>query len=179
MGICCFASLTNLSIVSIHTVYFHCRAGGAKQPQFRISNQEGRDNADDEDYWQKYTQVINVKKEKLWDALVDSLDKYRYARIYIPSCCHLLRTAHVRIHSTLMRRANSELVKLNNWPNYQGLSRAINGHGHWVILWKLLCVLSLTFLSHRYWGRWKSVHDHASVHVTLVKYNDLMFYLFS
>ena len=58
-------------------LFLQYRTGGAKQPQFKISNQEGRDNTDDEAYWKKYVQVIDPKKEKLWDALVDSLDKYR------------------------------------------------------------------------------------------------------
>jgi len=54
------------------------RTSSGKQPQFKITNTDGRDSTDDAAYWQKYTQVIDGKKEKLWDALVDSLDKYRY-----------------------------------------------------------------------------------------------------
>ena len=54
-----------------------CRVTVGKQAQFRISNAENRDSSDDADYWSRYTRVIDTKKEKLWDALVDSLDKYR------------------------------------------------------------------------------------------------------
>ena len=60
-----------------HTHFLSYRVTGGKQPQFKITNTNGRDSSDDAAYWQKYTQVINPKKEKLWDALVDSLDKYR------------------------------------------------------------------------------------------------------
>lgn len=56
---------------------FDTRSRTGKQPQFRVTDSESRDNSDDADYWQMYTSVIGKKTEKLWDALVESLEKYR------------------------------------------------------------------------------------------------------
>ena len=45
--------------------------------QFRIAALEERDASDDAIYWLKYPGVLPEKTERLWDALIDGLEKYR------------------------------------------------------------------------------------------------------
>lgn len=47
-----------------------------KQSQFKIASLEERDASGDSQYWAKYASLINEKKERLWEALVDGLEKY-------------------------------------------------------------------------------------------------------
>ena len=63
-------SLLNLSFICAH------RDKG-KTAQFCITALEERDDTDDAAYWLKYPNVLPMKTERLWDALVDGLEKYR------------------------------------------------------------------------------------------------------
>ena len=59
------------------TRFFHHREKGTRG-QFRIQALEERDSSEDASYWAKYSEVLPDKTERLWDALVDGLEKYRY-----------------------------------------------------------------------------------------------------
>lgn len=63
----------------VHSKIIDPRSRMGRQPQFKVSDSESRDNSDDAAYWEMYTAIIDEKKEKLWDALVESLEKYRYS----------------------------------------------------------------------------------------------------
>lgn len=47
-----------------------------KAAQFKIACLDERDDSDDTGYWLKYPAVLPERKERLWDALLDSLEKY-------------------------------------------------------------------------------------------------------
>lgn len=47
-----------------------------KQSQFKIASLEERDSSEDSDYWASYAKLVDEKKERLWDALVEGLEKY-------------------------------------------------------------------------------------------------------
>ena len=47
--------------------------------QFRITALDHRDYSDDSAYWLKYSSLLSEEKERVWDALLDGLEKYRYA----------------------------------------------------------------------------------------------------
>ena len=53
-----------------------------KQSQFKIKALEERDDSGDSEYWATYAQVLSKKKERLWEALLEALEKYRY-HIYL------------------------------------------------------------------------------------------------
>ena len=55
----------------------YCREKGPRG-QFRIQALEERDSSEDASYWAKYSGVLPDKTERLWDALLDGLEKYRY-----------------------------------------------------------------------------------------------------
>ncbi|XP_067665435.1 dynein regulatory complex protein 1-like [Haliotis asinina] len=44
--------------------------------QFKIATLEERDDSDDSEYWAKYAGILSDKKERMWDALIDGLEKY-------------------------------------------------------------------------------------------------------
>lgn len=50
-----------------------------KLSKFRLENLDNRDDSTDAQYWKKYEDLINPKKEKLWDAMLYSLQKYQFA----------------------------------------------------------------------------------------------------
>lgn len=47
-----------------------------KQSQFKIKALEERDDSGDSEYWATYAQVLSKKKERLWEALLEALEKY-------------------------------------------------------------------------------------------------------
>ncbi|RMZ94279.1 Dynein regulatory complex 1 [Brachionus plicatilis] len=47
-----------------------------KLSKFRLENLDNRDDSADAEYWKKYENLISSKKEKLWDAMLYSLQKY-------------------------------------------------------------------------------------------------------
>ncbi|XP_061176506.1 dynein regulatory complex protein 1-like [Saccostrea echinata] len=47
-----------------------------KQSQFKIASLEERDSSEDSDYWASYAKLVDDKKERLWDALLEGLEKY-------------------------------------------------------------------------------------------------------
>ena len=61
-------------------IYFFCREKG-KQSHFKIQALEERDSSQDSEYWSKYAKLIDPQKERLWDALIEGLDKYRYVGV--------------------------------------------------------------------------------------------------
>ena len=57
-----------------------CMSGRERgnRSQFRITALDQRDCSDDSAYWLKYSSLLSEKKERVWDALLDGLEKYRY-----------------------------------------------------------------------------------------------------
>ncbi|CAG5124713.1 unnamed protein product [Candidula unifasciata] len=53
-----------------------CVRDAGEQTAFHISGLEERDNFLDQAYWQKYTTVLDPRKQMLWDSLLQALDKY-------------------------------------------------------------------------------------------------------
>ena len=62
-----------MTLILLH-VFFH-REKSSKQ--FKIAALEERDDSQDAAYWRKYTSVISENKERLWDGLIEGLEKYR------------------------------------------------------------------------------------------------------
>ncbi len=54
-----------------------------KLAKFRLKNHDNRDDTADEAYWQKYEELIDEKKEKLWDGLLYALQNYQLVSEYI------------------------------------------------------------------------------------------------
>lgn len=48
----------------------------APKSQFHIASLENRDASMDSDYWQKYASLLSEKKERMWDAFIEALEKY-------------------------------------------------------------------------------------------------------
>ena len=42
----------------------------------RFGGNKNRDSSMDEEYWQQLASVIDGKKERVWDALIEGFDKY-------------------------------------------------------------------------------------------------------
>lgn len=53
-----------------------------KQSDFKIQALEERDSSGDSEYWAKYAKLIDPQKERLWDALIEGLEKYRYVMLF-------------------------------------------------------------------------------------------------
>ena len=53
-----------------------CREKGTRG-QFRIQALEERDSSEDAAYWSKYPGVLPDNTERMWDALLEGLEKYR------------------------------------------------------------------------------------------------------
>ncbi|CAC5382327.1 DRC1 [Mytilus coruscus] len=47
-----------------------------KQSHFKIQALEERDSSQDSEYWSRYAKLIDTPKERLWDALIEGLEKY-------------------------------------------------------------------------------------------------------
>jgi hypothetical protein len=45
--------------------------------KFRLTNLDNRDDSADSEYWLKYENLIDDKKEKLWDAMLYGLQNYQ------------------------------------------------------------------------------------------------------
>ena len=46
--------------------------------KFHLTSLDDRDDSADIEYWMKYETLIDDKKEKLWDAMLFSLQKYQF-----------------------------------------------------------------------------------------------------
>lgn len=59
-------------------VYIHRKSESKpKLSKFRLKNLDNRDDSTDQEYWKKYENVIDSKKEKVWDAMLYALQKYQ------------------------------------------------------------------------------------------------------
>ena len=56
-----------------------CDRDRGNRSQFRITALDQRDCSDDSEYWLSYSTLLSEKKERVWDGLLDGLEKYRYA----------------------------------------------------------------------------------------------------
>ncbi|GFO13898.1 dynein regulatory complex protein 1-like [Plakobranchus ocellatus] len=89
---------------------------GAKQAggkaQFHLSSLEDRDDSQDSDYWNKYANFLSEKKERLWDALVDALEKYHevlHSRSALLSETEALRQQNAELRLLLHQYVNSKV----------------------------------------------------------------------
>ena len=57
----------------------HDREKGSRS-QFRITALDERDCSEDSAYWLSYSSLLSENKERVWDALLDGLEKYRSGR---------------------------------------------------------------------------------------------------
>ena len=48
-----------------------------KISKFRLTDSDDRDTAGDKDYWLKYINLIDEPREKVWDAVLFALQKYK------------------------------------------------------------------------------------------------------
>ena len=48
-----------------------------KLAKFNLTNLDNRDDSTDGEYWLKYENLIDEKKDKLWDAILFALQKYQ------------------------------------------------------------------------------------------------------
>lgn len=89
---------------------------GAKQAggkaQFHLSSLEDRDDSKDSDYWNKYSTLLNEKKERLWDALIDALEKYNevlHSRSTLLNETEALRQQNAELRLLLHQYVNSKV----------------------------------------------------------------------
>ena len=47
----------------------------------RFGSNQNRDSSMDEDYWNQLASVIDEKKERVWDALIEGFDKYSHVLV--------------------------------------------------------------------------------------------------
>jgi len=68
----------NEVIIALKTfVTLHHKSENRKRlAKFRLTNMDNRDDSADQIYWEKYENLIDPKKEKLWDAMLYALEKY-------------------------------------------------------------------------------------------------------
>ena len=48
-----------------------------KLAKFRLTNLDNRNDSADQGYWKQYETLIDEKRDKLWDAMLYSLQKYQ------------------------------------------------------------------------------------------------------
>lgn len=70
-----------MSVINRYTYFPLIYSDKTKSAQFKIKSLGERDDSGDSEYWAKYAQVICSKKERLWDALLEGLEKYRYSML--------------------------------------------------------------------------------------------------
>jgi hypothetical protein len=58
------------------TLHHKVETAKAKVSKFHLSDLDNRDDSTDKQYWEKYNQLIDTKKEKVWDGLLYALQKY-------------------------------------------------------------------------------------------------------
>lgn len=83
-----------------------------KSSQFKIKSLEERDDSGDSAYWAKYAQVVNTKKERLWDALLEGLEKYSEclnARSGLITETDALRQQNAELRMLLHQYVNSKV----------------------------------------------------------------------
>ncbi|ESP00267.1 hypothetical protein LOTGIDRAFT_225997 [Lottia gigantea] len=71
--------------------------------QFRIAELEYRDPSEDSEYWAKYTGTLNGVKERVWDGLIEGLDKYNET---------LQSRSNLILETDALRQQNAELRML-------------------------------------------------------------------
>ncbi|KAH9502944.1 DNA replication checkpoint protein Drc1 [Bulinus truncatus] len=74
-----------------------------KRGHFHLTTFDNRDDTLDSEYWQKYAALLSAKRERIWDALIDSLEKYH-------EC--LKRRESLLTETEGQRQQNSELKLL-------------------------------------------------------------------
>lgn len=71
-----------------------------KQSQFKIASLEERDSSEDSNYWASYAKLVDEKKERLWDALLEGLEKYRSVNRIMGTARYY---SHVHYHTVMYR----------------------------------------------------------------------------
>lgn len=67
----------------IDKIYLLFYSSQIKLSKFRLTNLDNRDDSADSEYWLKYENLIDDKKEKLWDAMLYALQNYQYVFLVI------------------------------------------------------------------------------------------------
>ncbi|XP_005107087.1 dynein regulatory complex protein 1 [Aplysia californica] len=84
----------------------------APKSQFHITSLENRDDSLDSDYWQKYASLLNEKKERMWDALIEALEKYNevlHSRSSLLNETEALRQQNAELRLLLHQYVNSKV----------------------------------------------------------------------
>ncbi|KAK7091693.1 dynein regulatory complex protein 1-like [Littorina saxatilis] len=80
--------------------------------QFRITALDQRDVSGDSEYWLRYSQLLTEKKERVWDALLDGLEKYSEtlnSRSGLLTETEALRTQNAELRLLLHQYVNSKV----------------------------------------------------------------------
>lgn len=84
----------------------------ANRSQFRITALEDRDSSEDSEYWTRYSSMLSEKKERVWDALLDGLEKYSEvlnSRSSLLTETESLRTQNAELRLLLHQYVNSKV----------------------------------------------------------------------
>jgi len=84
----------------------------APKSQFHITSLENRDASLDSDYWQKYASLLSEKKERMWDALIEALEKYNevlHSRSTLLTETEGLRQQNAELRLLLHQYVNSKV----------------------------------------------------------------------
>lgn len=73
-----YRDVDHIEIFHTCCISFECLFSDRSQTsnQFEIVNVNERDDSEDAEYWQKYQHMITPEREKVWDALLYSFEKY-------------------------------------------------------------------------------------------------------
>ncbi|KAL8576042.1 hypothetical protein ACOMHN_052060 [Nucella lapillus] len=80
--------------------------------QFRITALDERDCSDDSDYWIRYSSLLSENKERVWDGLLDGLEKYSEvlnSRSGLLTETEALRTQNAELRLLLHQYVNSKV----------------------------------------------------------------------
>ncbi|XP_076456963.1 dynein regulatory complex protein 1-like [Babylonia areolata] len=100
--------------------------------QFRITALDQRDCSDDSAYWIKYSSLLSENKERVWDALLDGLEKYSEvlnSRSGLLTETEALRTQNAELRLLLHQYVNSKVNAELEIPPTRVLQLELNpGH---------------------------------------------------
>ncbi|XP_074656888.1 dynein regulatory complex protein 1-like [Tubulanus polymorphus] len=83
-----------------------------KSVAFKIATGDERDDSDDSAYWSQYANILPAQQEKLWDALLDGMEKYSEtltARASLINETDALRQQNAELRMLLHQYVNSKV----------------------------------------------------------------------
>jgi hypothetical protein len=63
--------------VFLKIIFFLISIRATSQAAYQVATLDDRDDSLDVEYWSKYPNVIDDKRERLWDAFLSGLQKYQ------------------------------------------------------------------------------------------------------